>query len=67
MITITVMSEFKRIAVLGAGNIGTALIGGMLKAGLAVPGAAYRDGPERGARAPGGGAILDHGNGRRQP
>ena len=31
----TVMSESKRIAVLGAGNIGGALIGGMLKAGLA--------------------------------
>ncbi len=30
------MSELKRIAVLGAGNIGSALIGGMLKAGVAT-------------------------------
>jgi pyrroline-5-carboxylate reductase len=33
----TVMSESKRIAILGAGNIGSALIGGILKAGLAQP------------------------------
>ncbi|MGE5647815.1 MAG: pyrroline-5-carboxylate reductase [Acidobacteriota bacterium] len=32
------MSEFKRIAVLGAGNIGGALIGGILKAGVADAG-----------------------------
>ena len=33
----TMMSEFRRIAVLGAGNIGSALIGGILKAGVAEP------------------------------
>ncbi len=33
----TMMSESRRIAVLGAGNIGSALIGGILKAGVAEP------------------------------
>ncbi|HEX8984667.1 MAG TPA: pyrroline-5-carboxylate reductase [Bryobacteraceae bacterium] len=31
------MPEYRRIAVLGAGNIGSALIGGILKAGVAEP------------------------------